>query len=165
MLEHLGKHPDKTKLFTSAMKSFNVSLGHEPLDVTKTYRRESFGKGTIVDVGGSEGHVSIALAERYPLLNFVVQDRPEVVKDGVEEVPHDLSDHIKFMALDFFTEQPIKAEAYLLRRILQNWPDLYCVKILQSLVPALKKVAGVIINDGLMPEPNTLPHLAEKRIR
>lgn len=165
MFEYLDRHPDKAKRFASAMRSFNVSLGHEPLSVIKNFPWESVGTGTVVDIGGSEGHVSIALAQTYPLLNFVVQDRPEVIKDAANRLPAGLSDRIRFMAHDFFTEQPIKADVYLLRRILHNWPDSYCVKILQSLVPALGRDARIVINDGVVPDPRTLPYLAEKTVR
>ena len=37
---------------------------------------------TFVDVGGSHGHVSIALARRCPNLNCIVQDLPASVKIG-----------------------------------------------------------------------------------
>ena len=39
------------------------------------------------------------------------------------------------------------------------------MKILQKLIPALKPGARIVINDSLVPEPGTLPLLAEKEAR
>lgn len=70
------------------------------------------------------------------------------------------------MAHDFFTPQPVKyADVYLLRFILHDYPDRYAVKILENLVPALKDGARLIVMDGVLPEPNTLPKSEERIIR
>lgn len=69
------------------------------------------------------------------------------------------------MIHDFFIQQPIVADVYLFRAIFHNWPDHYCVKILHSLIPALKHGARIIVNDGVVPEPGTLDLLAERNIR
>lgn len=61
----------------------------------------------------------------YPQLKFVVQDRLENVKQGEEEIfPREAPDaipsgRVKFMAHDFFQENPVKgADVYWLRGIL-----------------------------------------------
>ena len=125
----------------------------------------SLDDGTVVDVGGSSGGVSILLAEEFPALNFVVQDLPEAIEGAADKVPASVADRIKFMAHDFFTDQPVIAGTYLLRAIFHNWPDAYCIKILQRLIPALKSGAKLVINDSLVPGPGTLPLLAERNIR
>ena len=92
--------------------------------------------GTIVDVGGGRGAVSIALAKHFPKINFIVQDFAHVVSDGPDDVPAESKDQIQFMAASCLEEQPVKGkEVYLLRAVLHNWPDDYCVKILQNLLP------------------------------
>lgn len=171
MFEYLAQHPEKAKRFASAMKSFaTVPQGKNAspsvsLHVLGKYRWDSIGKGMVVDVGGSEGHVSIALAMIYPDLQFVVQDRPEVIREAVNRLPEAVADRVTFMAHDFFTDQPVTADVYLLRRILHNWPDAYAVKILKSLVPAFNKGARIIVNDDVLAEPNTLPRLVERQVR
>lgn len=52
-------------------------------------------------VGGGNGHVSIAIAEKAPDLTFIVQDRPEVVAAAEQQLPPDLKDRVQFKALDF----------------------------------------------------------------
>lgn len=165
MFEYLDKNPDKAKRFARAMRSFSSSLGHQAFVVIKGYAWESLGQGLVVDIGGSQGHVSIALAQSYPSLSFIVQDRGEVIKGAAEALPGDLSHRITFMAHDFFTDQPVKADVYLLRRVLHDWSDSHCINILQGLVPSLKKGARIIVNDGIMPDPGKLPYLAERQAR
>ena len=70
------------------------------------------------------------------------------------------------MSHDFFTQQPVKnADVYLIRWCLHNWSDEYSIKILRALIPALKPGARVLVNDGVLPEPNTIDPWDEKIMR
>ena len=164
MFDWLGKHPAKAKRFASAISTL-VPSGRPAAFLTKSFDWASLGETTVVDVGGSTGGVSILLAEQFPALNFVVQDLPEVIEGAADRLPPSVSHRIKFMAHDFFTDQPVVAAAYLLRAIFYNWPDAYCVTILQKLIPALQHGSKIIINDSLVPGPGTLPLLAERNLR
>ena len=122
---------------------------------------------TVVDVGGSEGKYSIALARSFPNLKFIVQDLPAVVRAvGTKHlVPSELADRVTFMAHDMFKEQPVSADVYLYRWVFHDWPDAYVVKILRQLIPSFKPGARLIINDTILPEPNTLSELHERKVR
>ena len=125
-------------------------------------------RGIIVDLGGSQGHVSVFLAEKFPSLQFIVQDLPGVISDerSTYQIPESVAGRVKLMAHDFFTEQPVKdVDVFLIRYTFHNWSDAYCIRILQNLIPAMKPGTMVVINDHLMPEPNTLPLLKERYIR
>jgi hypothetical protein len=52
---------------------------------------------------------------------------------------------------------------YYFRSIFHNWADKYCVKILQNLVPALKKGARIIIHERVLPTLDALNSLDAKR--
>ena len=150
------------------MESFTTTVSTKPLYLQNSYPWAALGNGNalVVDVGGSQGHISIALAQAFPNLSFIVQDRPETIAGAESKIPSEVADRVKFMPHDFFTEQPVAgADVYLLRWIFHNWPDTYCIKILQKLIPALKPGAKILINDSLVPEPGTLPLLAEKEAR
>lgn len=116
-------------------------------------------------VGGSQGFVCEALARKFPSMKFIVQDLEEVVHDAQGCVSPDVADRIDFMAHDFFQPQPVTAEMYFLRWIFHNWPDKYCVKILQALIPALRPGAKVIISEAVMPGPGSVPKSMETMIR
>ncbi|KAI1473787.1 putative hydroxyindole O-methyltransferase [Daldinia eschscholtzii] len=107
----------------------------------------------LVDMGGAHGEVAIALAHKYPTMEIVVQDKPEVIEGLKKCIPAELKHRIKGMEHDFFTIQPVRsADVYFFRWVFHNWSDKYCVKILQSLVPSLKKGLRIVINDLCVPE-------------
>lgn len=57
----------------------------------------------------------------------------------------------KDLAHDFFTPQPVKnAAVFLLRNILHDWSDKYCVQILRRLREAATPDTRLIIVDNLM---------------
>jgi 6-hydroxytryprostatin B O-methyltransferase len=123
----------------------------------------------VVDVGGSIGHASVALAEKYEGLKFVVQDLGYVVAQAKESksVPEALGGRVELMAHDFFTEQPVNdADVYLLRQILHDWADDAAVKILKGIVPALQKEGSrILIMDQVVPPPGTLQRSQEREAR
>jgi hypothetical protein len=164
MFEFLAQHPDRAKRFAGAMSSTSPAS----LNALASYFDwASLPEGsTVVDVGGAQGHVSFHLAERFPSLKFIVQDMPEVVEGADTKVPGDLQGRVSLMGHNMFTDQPIEgARVYLLRYVLHDWPDKYCIKILQRLIPAMRNGARVVIQEHLLPEPGTLSVLQEMQVR
>jgi hypothetical protein len=84
---------------------------------------------------------------------------------AIGTVPSELKDRVQLTTHDFLTNQTVVAEAYYLRWIFHAFSDKYVVQTLQALVPALRKGARVIMNDGILPEPGTLGLSEERRIR
>ena len=113
----------------------------------------------IIDVGGSLGHASIALAAALPRATFVVQDANIVALDqGRALVSKDLprlAARITFEQHDFFTPMPADAagDVFLFQWILHDWADTDAVRILRALVPGLKPGARVLIAEAVRPAP------------
>jgi len=117
-------------------------------------------------MGGNQGYVSFAIAEAFPTLNFIVQDTAGMrAPETIGKVPDALQSRVQLTTHDFFTPQPVTAEAYFFRMIFHGFADKYCVQILQALVPALRPGAKIIINDGAMPEPGAVGYIEERTIR
>ncbi len=117
-------------------------------------------------MGGSNGFVSLRLASSFQDLRLTVQDLDQVIINAPSDIPTDIKSRIDFMPYNFFTEQPVKdADVYLFRWIFHDWSDLYCLRILRNLIPALKGGALILINDNVLPEPGTLAPWQEKQIR
>ncbi|THH22374.1 hypothetical protein EUX98_g8214 [Antrodiella citrinella] len=106
---------------------------------------------TVVDVGGG-----VELSKVHPNLNFIIQDRPAVIKQAETIWQRDAPDALKnkrttLQVHDFFTEQPVKnAEVYHMRYIMHDWPDEECIKILTSIRPALGPKSRILISDSVM---------------
>ena len=143
-----------------------ASEGYHVKHLVDNYPWETLGDGTVVDLGGSQGHVSMAIAAKYPSLSFVVQELPSMRPPSVNApVPAEFESRVSLTIHSFFDPQPVSAEVYLFRWVMHNWSDAYAIKILQALVPALKPGARVLINDGVLHEPGTIGLLEDKSIR
>ena len=148
------------------MEFLHSDAGFEPEHVVSGYDFESFGHSLFVDVGGSHGHVSIAIAKAHPNIQCIVQDMPATIASGEAQLPPGLKERVSFMAHDFWNEQPVKnGDIYYFRWIFHDWSDAYAVKILRQLVPALKAGSRVLINDICIPPQGMLSPYKERWIR
>jgi hypothetical protein len=117
-------------------------------------------------MGGNQGYVSLAIAEAFPSLSFIVQDQAGMrTPETMAKVPEALADRVRLTTHDFFTPQTEVADVYFFRMIFHGFADKYCVQILQALTPALKKGARIVVNDGALPEPGTAQYLEERTMR
>lgn len=124
--------------------------------------------GTLVDLGSSHGFACVHLATVYRRMRFVAQDLPKTIECAPAPVSADaqVAARIEFQAHDFFTEQPVRgADVYFFRWIMHNHSTPYAVKILQNLIPALKKGARIIVNDYCVGEPGTQDPWDERQMR
>ncbi|PYI04753.1 S-adenosyl-L-methionine-dependent methyltransferase [Aspergillus sclerotiicarbonarius CBS 121057] len=160
--DYLGAHPERARTFASAMSAYSSGPENDVSHLCHGYPWQALGPATVVDVGGSTGYVSVALAEQFPQLDLVVQDTAETIgRDALTETPR-----VKRIAHDFFTPQPIHgADVYLLRMVLHDFVDADCVRILRALIPALKDGAKVVLNEFCLPEPGTAGLFEEKQVR
>jgi hypothetical protein len=107
---------DVMSLFTKGSGS-----GYGPEALLDYIETNGLTDGTLVNVGGSHGSASIPIVQQHQNLRVIVQDQVAVVEVGAKNVPGEVRDRVRFMAHDFFTEQPVKgAEVYLLRWILHD---------------------------------------------
>ncbi|TFY78717.1 hypothetical protein EWM64_g5297 [Hericium alpestre] len=105
----------------------------------------------VVDVGGGVGSQSLTLAQNHPHLQFIVEDRTEFWNSNLPE--HVQSGKVQFQAYNFLEDaQPIKnADIFLLRAILHDWADPYCLTILRHLRAAAAPTTRLIVVDNLIP--------------
>ncbi|KAH6883220.1 S-adenosyl-L-methionine-dependent methyltransferase [Alternaria rosae] len=126
-------------------------------------------KGTVVDVGGGSGKVSITLAEQFPALNFVVQDSADMHLAGQSLLTDDTKKRVSFMQHSFFEPQPVgNAAAYILRACALNWCDQDVVTMLRSLVPGLEcsePNTPLLINDLILPAQSSVTRDFERGLR
>lgn len=111
----------------------------------------------LVDVGGGRGHDVSLFTSQHPTHpgRVVLQDREPVIAGVLESIDADAASHpFEAQAHDFFTPQPVRgARAYSLHSILHDWSDEDGVKILQNLVPALKRgYSRVLLNEIVVSE-------------
>ncbi|RKF60357.1 O-methyltransferase gsfB [Golovinomyces cichoracearum] len=174
MFTTFAKSPYRSARMGGAMHSLTNGPGYELTYLLSSYDWASLNAchGTVVDIGGSHGFVSIALASEYPQLKFIVQDTPSTIASA-PPLSDDLACRVSFQVHDFHTLQPVKgADIYFFRWILHNHSDRFAIPMLRNLIPALKNGARVLINDNCLPGPSkitTNPSLVdvaeEKKLR
>lgn len=118
-------------------------------------------------MGGSEGHVSVAIAKEHSHLRFIVQDLPEIISKATlgDEVEEGAKKRVRFMTQDFLQEQTVEGDVFLLRWVLHDWPDKYVVRILRNLRSVLKDGNKVVVNDQVMPGLGEVSSVIERQIR
>ncbi|KAL4772391.1 S-adenosyl-L-methionine-dependent methyltransferase [Aspergillus nidulans var. acristatus] len=108
-------------------------------------------KVLIVDVGGGKGHDLIAFHKKFPSARrLILEDLPAALDDLGE-----YSMVIEKIGHDFLTEdQPVKgARAYLCHHILHDWPDNYCLRILEGISSAMAPgYSRLLLHEGIVPE-------------
>lgn len=100
-------------------------------------------------MGGSAGHDAFVLAAKFPELTITVQDLAQVRSSFEAHRPAAVADRVRFREHSFFDPQPVRADVYLLKLILHDWPDAECLRILRALIPALRPGAKVLILEYL----------------
>ncbi|KAA1470803.1 S-adenosyl-L-methionine-dependent methyltransferase [Dentipellis sp. KUC8613] len=111
----------------------------------------------VVDVGGGVGSQSLTLAQNFPHLRFIVQDRPAVIVESEKFWAANKPDYlesgkVQFQPYDFLTDtQPVTtADVFFLRAILHDWADAYCVQILRRLRAAAAPHTRLLVIDHLV---------------
>jgi hypothetical protein len=153
--EIMAQFPDRLRTFQLAFMSQEDSV---PIigfyDFAGLYDPEKDGeRATLVDVGGGQGQSIMQILKAFPALQaerMILQDLPEPIAQGRDS--RMLSDGVKAMVHDFWTPQPVKgAKAYFLRRIMHDYSDANCVKILCHLRDAMAEDSKILIADMVMP--------------
>lgn len=129
------------------------------LKISSGFNWESVPKnGLVIDVGGGAGHVGLEIAKAFPGLNVAIEDRPVTLESAKNYWKANLPSHIEsgkvhFVGCDFFEPQPAlpaTPDVFLLRMILHDWSDKYCIKLLRNLRNAAGPDTKLVIIDSII---------------
>jgi hypothetical protein len=102
--------------------------------------------GHVVDVGGGNGTLLIALLNEYPTLRGTVVELPGAAETARKMFDAAGLDHrADAVAGDFFAELPTDAEGYLLSAVLHNWGDDDARTILRNCAAAAGADGAVFV--------------------
>lgn len=153
--DYIGKRPEEQQLFARAMSGMARGRVEVLFDADWT------GVTKVVDVGGGNGTLLVALTRRVPHVQGIVFDLPDVAelaRKNVEEAG--LGARISCAGGSFFDTSPPPADAYVLSRILHDWGDADCLRILRSIRSAAPPGARLYVLDDVIAEGNA-PHPAK----
>ncbi|MBT2303425.1 hypothetical protein J7E70_23525 [Variovorax paradoxus] len=145
--DYLRQHPDEARLFDAFMAGMRDNR-HEAIAAAYDFE----GAALIVDVGGGNGETLRHILRRFPRARGLVFDRDDVI----EAIPAAarLDGLIEVQAGDFLQRVPAGAHIYLLVRVLHDWSDEDCVRILKNCRAAMPAKARLLIVEQLLdPDP------------
>jgi 2,7-dihydroxy-5-methyl-1-naphthoate 7-O-methyltransferase len=109
---------------------------------------------TVVDVGGGTGAMLASLLRRHPHVAGILVDFPETVARAGEILTEAaVADRVTVTGQSFFDPLPAGADLYLLKSVLNDWPDEETVAILRRCAQAAATAgASIAILGGVSPD-------------
>jgi hypothetical protein len=119
----------------------------------------------VVDVGAGQGGLLAQVLQRHAGVRATLYDRPEVARNPAAllvatEAQPSLKGRWVVQEGDFFELVPARADCYVLKRILHDWGDEDCVRILTRCREAMAPGGTLLVVDAVLPEGNA-PHPAK----
>ncbi|KAF1993359.1 S-adenosyl-L-methionine-dependent methyltransferase [Amniculicola lignicola CBS 123094] len=114
------------------------------------------GKASVVDMSGVTGHLSMTIAQAFPDLKFIVQEKaqPWLEEKFQEVLPDDLkgTDRVRIMGHDRYAEQPIKgADIYFISTLLHKEPEERGTTFIRRIAEAMDpKKSRLIVREIVM---------------
>ena len=145
--DYLRQHPDEARVFDEMMANYPDNR-HAAIAAAYNFSAA----GLIVDVGGGNGAALRHILTRFPGPRGLVLDREDVV--GAIK-PEDLMDgRIAVQGGNFLDRVPSGADLYMLIRVVHNWSDEDCGRILQTCHAAMAPHARLLIGEEILePDP------------
>jgi hypothetical protein len=111
---------------------------------------------TIVDVGGGHGATLSVVLDRYPTMNGILFDLPEVVA-AARLKSSDLANRCQICGGDMLHSVPAGGDAYMIKRVIMDMRDEEAKTILRNCVSEMNAGGKILVIDPLLPA-GTEPH-------
>lgn len=137
----LDGQSEAATLFHDAMQAMTALIARAVAEL-QTWRDAR----SLVDVGGGNGTLGVAIALAHPRLQLTVQDQADA-RQGAQQLfdRHGLGRRARFVIGDFFADLPAGADRYLLKSILHNWDDAACTRLLARCAAAAPQGARLLL--------------------
>lgn len=108
---------------------------------------------TVVDVGGGTGAMLAEILRARPHLHGTLVDQPATVARSSETFKAaGVAERVTTVGQSFFDPLPAGADLYLLRGILNDWPDREATAILTRCAEAARPMGRVVVLGGVAPD-------------
>ena len=109
----------------------------------------------ITDIGGGKGGLVSEIIKLYPVMQGLLYDLPHVqVSAEANLSEQNLTSRINFVPGSFFDQIACGSDIYILKRILHDWDDELCVKILLNCRKSMKPHAKLLIIEAIVAPAN-----------
>ena len=149
---YLAHHPQCSEWFDRGMANFATA---ENAAIVEAYDFSRFSH--IIDVGGGQGGLLAEIIKRSANAHGTLFDQPHVVHNPMYLRNTGIDDRWTTFGGNFFEAVPKDGDVYILKRILHDWSDEQCLRILRCCREALDAHARLLVIDAVVPSGNT-PH-------
>jgi 2,7-dihydroxy-5-methyl-1-naphthoate 7-O-methyltransferase len=145
----LAAHPDIAASFDALMGPAGHGLPDPEFELTGGWDQVR----TVVDVGGGTGTMLAEILRTHPGIRGTLVDFPETVARAAETFrAAGLADRVATVGQSFFDPLPAGADLYLLKKVLNDWPDQETIAILRRCAEGARPAGRVVITGGVSPE-------------
>ena len=111
------------------------------------------GVRTILDVGGGNGSMALAILGRHPRMKGKIADLPYIEPQAKSAIAAaGAAGRCDFEAGSFFERVPAGADLHLMKSVLHDWNDEECVRLLKNCRAALAPEGRLVVVEMLVPE-------------
>ncbi|HEU4729369.1 MAG TPA: methyltransferase [Kofleriaceae bacterium] len=147
--DDLAAHPAVAAAFDDLMGS----LGHGTPDPEVLVGGDWSAVRTVVDVGGGTGSLLAEILRAHPGVRGTLVDLPHTVARAAPVFEAaGVADRATVVGRSFFDALPPGADLYVLKSVLNDWPDREALAILQRCAEALPPAGRVAILGGVVPD-------------
>ena len=103
---------------------------------------------TFCDLGGATGCLAVSACEANAHLQAIIFDLPRIEKHArsyLERTSSNIRDRIQFQSGDFFCDELPAADLFGLGRVLHDWNDEQCLKLLEKIYRRLPNQGGALL--------------------
>jgi precorrin-6B methylase 2 len=148
--EYYVTHPDDSVVFNRSMAGIGAAATRAVLAAYDFSRFE-----TLMDVGGGNGALLIAILQATPGLRGIVFDQPHLAEEAQARIAAaGLTERCEFVGGDFFAAVPGGADAYIERRVIHDWNDEQSITILRHCRQAMGDTGTLLLVEEVLPGPN-----------
>jgi hypothetical protein len=147
--EFFSRNPDRGAVFDKAMTGHH---GPEADPMLDAYDFSVFSQ--LVDVGGGNGSLLMAILKRHQSMEGVLFDLPRVVERAQDGIKSEFQARFRSVGGSFLESVPSGGDAYLLRHVLHDWRDEDSRAILQNCRSAMREDGKVLVVEIVVPAGN-----------
>lgn len=146
--EHRQKHPELNEHFNEGLELGTARITR---DILAAYDFSRF--QTVADVGGGHGALIAAILKAHPSVSGILFDQPHVL-DGARSCLEaaGVAARCRLVAADFLDHLPDRADACVLKSVLNDWDDERSLTVLKSCRAALVGRGTLLVIERVLPE-------------
>ena len=148
IFQYEAQHPEHAKIFDEAMANL---IGVYNSAVLASYSFSSIEK--LVDVGGGDGSLIIAILQTEPKMKGMLFDLPHVTEKAKQKITEaGLSGRCDIVAGDALVSVPNGGDAYILSRVVNSFDNERALAVLQNCRRAITQKSKLLLVERVLPD-------------